>query len=85
MGFGDLVNEAKKFASSAKGKAFQKDAQDAYSTYNSTEGTNVEKLKAAAGEFTNDDSKTASDASKTELKTELKTEQKVEDKVESKA
>lgn len=51
MGFGDLLNKGKKFASSEQGKDLQEDLKDGYKAFNETEGSNTDKAKAAYGEY----------------------------------
>ncbi|CAH6720161.1 hypothetical protein CLIB1444_03S05776 [[Candida] jaroonii] len=43
----DFINKGKEFLSSEKGKEFTEDAKEGYATFNKTEGTTMDKAKAA--------------------------------------
>lgn len=74
MNFGDIVKKGESALAGKDGKVdyktLEKDAQQAYSTYNSTEGTTTDKAKAAYSEY----QKNHSSDSKSDAKSDSKSE-----------
>lgn len=64
MGFDDLINKGKEFASSEQGKKYAEQGKEAYTEFNKTEGTYTDKAKAAYSEFSKGSSSDSKDSKK---------------------